>query len=356
VAYFTRALDLGADALSPDERVETLLARGEVRARLLGDHAGGLADFTAAAAVPAASEAGIVRALLGQGKTYSYQYRLDEALQCYEQALARAAAAGCRVERVEVLLQKALALGEQERDRDFEQARGCVAEALQLSRSMEDRGLEIQSLVQLGTLQYNAREVAESVRSFDECIALCHAAGDRASLSLALQNLSRSHLALGNWERAEQVCLELRDVLVETGDSRRLAGCSFNLGAVYQGQGRYAEAVACFREALARFRALRNPDLVQKTLRMLAWLYDALGQTADLADALDQLVVVLREAADGEDVTQPLVDLGHARRQLGEPLAAEAAYAEAAKQCIDASRYAEAARCLEWIEEVRRER
>ncbi len=351
VAYFTQALETGAQALASGERIELLLARGEITSRLLGDYAAGDVDFDAARELAEAADSprAVARAWLGKGHAFSCQYRFQEALASFDQALVTARAADCRAELIETLLQKALALGEKE-ERDTDGAVRCLEEALRLTRELHDERLEAQVLIQLGTLHYHRWSSEAAVRTFKECIALCRKTGDKSALSLALQNMARTYVTLGAHERAIEATGDLQALLSELGDERRAANCDWIAGSAWHGKGDRSRAVVHYEAALRRYRELGIRQWSLMSLRMLRMLYSELGNVEKQIQCLQELIPLVQGEGRWEEAAELLMEMGAALARSRMIDRARGAYTEAAKSYLEVGNHQQVRVCLDWLE------
>lgn len=147
-----------------------------------------------------------------------------------------------------------------------------------------------------------------------------------------LDALTRVQLSVAGADAAEPLALRaiaLREA-VESDPRAELASSLNGLGSIRRAQGRSEESVALHRRALAlqEERLGTGHPRVAETLSLLAL---AVSEDAEREALRERAVQIHRSVLDEDDprLASSLMELGRARRRLGRPVDAEAAYREA---------------------------
>jgi predicted ATPase len=246
------------------------LAHSSLRAWLLAacahlhyrlDHAEPAREFARAALAMAKEEDGEARvqALSVLGGLALRATRLDEAHEHYTQALALSGeiqdphhGAGLRGN---------LALVAKRRGRYEESVQLSLA-ALQDFRRLGNVAGEALELLNLGSMQLDRGLLAESLPHLREALTLAGRHGMRATLGLALSNLSGHADATGDLEAAQHYGERAIAVLTEVGEPSSVAATQHRLAVLAERRGERSRAHAQLAEGMRTALTLNMPVLL----------------------------------------------------------------------------------------------
>lgn len=283
-------------------------------------------------ALAAVRRAGITPAAEGStlcnlGSAYLELHRFEEAIACFQDALAKFREAGDR--RTEGATLDGLGSAYLELRR-LEEAVGCFQGALAIFREAGDRHREGLTLTSLGVAYGGLRRFEEEISCCRDAVAIHRDTGDLGNLGLPLRNLGMACYNLGRLEEAIVCNQDALAIYRETGDRHGEGMTLSNLGTVYQELGRFAEAAACNRDAVAIYRLTGDRRGEGQTLTNLGAAHHKLGRLEDAIGCYQDALACYRQTGDryGEGLT--LSNLGLAYQQLKRPDQAVAYWRDAA--------------------------
>lgn len=293
-----------------------------------------------------------LRALHHFGDVLQVLGRNDEALDCYNEMLARAyrlnlrsrggAAHGRigrllrdigRLEEAAVHLEAALGLFEDCADErgiastvddigklhwlrgDHQKALLATQRALVLRRKLGDRRSISLSLNNLGLIYQDSGQLTLALDAFEQALRIRREIGDLIGVSISLNNLGTVAQDQRDERRALQLFLEAYEVAKETGHKNRIALVLANLGESYNRAGDPPKAIHYLKQAEEIAEELGDRMGMAEAERGLGKAYVARGDYAKARESTQRAVDIFREI-------QNKVQLGVALRSLGEVMAA----------------------------------
>ncbi len=106
---------------------------------------------------------------------------------------------------------------------EFETARACFEEALEVATASQERRQMARALGNLGTLAWFGADYDGAREWYTDAAAIWHELGDVQGQSVMLQNLALVHQAVGNQEQALRMLEESVDLARTTGDRVTIA-------------------------------------------------------------------------------------------------------------------------------------
>ena len=299
-----------------------------------------------------------LRALHHFGDVLQVLGRNDEALDCFNEMLARAyrlnlrakggAAHGRigrlfrdtgRLEEAQTHLEAALALFEDAADErgvastvddlgklhwlrgDYQKALASTQRALVLRRKIGDRRSIALSLNNLGLVYQDSGQFKLALDAFEQALRIRREIGDLVGVSISLNNLGTVAQDQRDENRALQLFLEAYEVAKETGDRNRIALVLTNLGETYNRLGDPTKAVHYLKQAEEIADELGDKMGLAEAVRGLGKAYLAQREYTKARECTARAVDIFREI-------QSKVQLGVALRSLGEVMAAGSAGGE----------------------------
>ncbi len=172
--------------------------------------------------------------------------------------------------------------------------------ALQIYKSLGDRGGEAASFRKIGQVYDLASEMRKSLDAFNQALRLYQSLGDRGGEAAALNNVGWIHYQIGErrkaldcFDRALSISSEAGDRLVESVTLR-------NLGAVYNAQGEKQKALTYYDHALRLTRVVGPREREGVILNNIALVYDSIGEKRNALKYYALALIVMREIGDRE--------------------------------------------------------
>jgi ATP/maltotriose-dependent transcriptional regulator MalT len=167
----------------------------------------------------------------------------------------------------------------------------------------------------LGSAQRYLGELAEARRSFQTVLDLRAAAGDRARLAMAINNMALVELDDGNLDRARQLLEQNLVIKRQLGEQRSIAIGLINLAEVLIRAGRWKEASAAIAEAAEL--AVGQPQLIGLVLCNQGHLAAGQRNWEQAAELYQEAVAVGEAGGHTHVAVEAMIGLGRVRNQLG---------------------------------------
>jgi len=209
-------------------------------------------------------------------------------------------------------------------------------EALQIRREIGDKRGVGDTLMDLGTLYSDRGQIDDALKLYKESLQIQRDLGDDLNKGKCLQNIGEAYLTKGQYEDALtyfQQALQIRETLKvpddtadtlhnlavtntklgqfdqavaqylkaleirrSTGDTKGAALDSYDMGVVFQYQGRLGAALKAREEAMSAYRDVKDPT--NESAEILSGYAESLAQVGKKEDASAILQKALQQARD----------------------------------------------------------
>ena len=250
---------------------------------------------------------------------------LRGAVTKYEEALRLYRAAGERRREVNTLN----ALGDIYRNMgDDRKALNLFTEALSISRSVDDRPLQITTLIYLGGgIYFDLAEPEKALDHLAQALNLSLAAGDRQAQATVHNNFGAIYTTIDEPQRALEHYNQAMAIYQATGNTRGKSMTLANLGFTYHALGEYEQALASYQGMLSIVQSAKYSPGIAAALQNLGGTYIAMGQPRESLGVLDEALTLARSTGYRMLEAQTLAALGAAHHDLGETKRAREMYA-----------------------------
>ncbi|MGH3977508.1 MAG: tetratricopeptide repeat protein, partial [Pseudonocardiaceae bacterium] len=231
-------------------------------------------DLMLAAARHAGSHRWEGMALRGLGELSLLQYRLDDALDCFQQSRAAFAAAGDR--HGQAVVTSGIGATQVEAGR-FAEALPCLEQALASLRELGDRRSEAWALRRLGTLHQLQDHHDQAALCFQRALAALDELGDPLGEAAVLERLGVVRTLQGRSREARTLLERALALRREHGDHFGEARALSSLGELHRTEASWDDAANCLGDSLRLWRELRLPREQARTLARLGALHENAG-------------------------------------------------------------------------------
>ncbi|HEY1368655.1 MAG TPA: BTAD domain-containing putative transcriptional regulator [Gaiellaceae bacterium] len=190
-----------------------------------------------------------IRGYFGEGREW-----LDRSLE------ARADADALRAKALAGNAALAMRMG------DFEQARACCEQRLEIVRALGDEAEEGGTLAEMGAVALHEGDLERAEELLEHGVVVFRRLGNRTRLGIALANLGVVATERGDLDAAERLTQEALALHRELDDHQSAMVDSFNLGRVVAERGDPARAASLFAETLAAARAMGYREVIAYSL------------------------------------------------------------------------------------------
>ena len=190
--------------------------------------------------------------------------------------------------------------------------------ALDLYRSLDDRGGEAASLDKIGGVYYLTSETQKALDTFNQALQLHQSLGERSGEAAALNNIGQVYFQIGerqkafdHFDRALSIDREAGNRLIESLALR-------NLGRVYDVRGEKQKALTYYDQAL-RLAQIAGPRQGEgNILNDIAALYNSMGENQKALDRYDQALRIFSAVRDIRGEADALNGIGQIHSSAGE--------------------------------------
>jgi tetratricopeptide (TPR) repeat protein len=222
-----------------------------------------------------------------------------------------------------------------------EEARDCYEQALAAAREVGDRTMETRSLRFLADLHQEQGRTDEAISTYLEVIRLQRQMGTRTAEAITLSNLAILYADCGRMEEASELFDKALEMQSEPMELRHRGITLGNSAVIPLTQRRYPEARRIFEQALAVHRQVGNRLFEGVLLANLADVDLAEGRPEEARALLEQALFIHRQV--GNRFCEGISLLSKTRRERRAGTLEEAARCVAQAQSIFAE--LNAARC-----------
>jgi tetratricopeptide (TPR) repeat protein len=212
---------------------------------------------------------------------------------------------------------------------DFDAARKVYREALELSRTADDRKTEIAAWTGLANCDYRQGRYREASRHCERVLEIARETGDLKGQASAVNGLGIAAWSRGRHEEAILRYEEAVSLSREAGDRAREAVSRANVGHALGHLGRAGEALDQFRETLPIAREIGDRRLEAFTIGMVGYAHGYGGELAEELFALEEKLSIARQIGSRMDEGWAVGMLAHVRLRLGDRERAEVEIASA---------------------------
>ena len=199
---------------------------------------------------------------------------------------------GQSLERMETLYNEGLQFYNQQ---DFRGAAQKWEEALEIARSIKNKGAESALLANLGIVYDNLGEYQKAISYYEQALEIFREIGGKKRIGDILTNLGVVYQRLGDYPKAilyyEQSLKIKRDIV----DKKGIGDILTNLGVIYQNLGDYSKAISYYEQALKIKRELGDKKGIGNVLTNLGNVYSNLGDYSKAISYYEEVLAIYKE-------------------------------------------------------------
>ncbi|HKE57203.1 MAG TPA: CHAT domain-containing protein [Pyrinomonadaceae bacterium] len=178
-------------------------------------------------------------------------------------------------------------------------------EAMNLSRSVDDRVGEVNSLINLGKMTQLTGDYPKALELSEQARQLVNALGDLRKEAPILNNICMTYQSTGAYEQAFAACNRSVSIARDWNDRWTEGNALNNLGSVYYGTGDYQKTIDLYSQALEVYKSIGYGRGQAMALNNIGYLYATLGDEQKSIDAYNQALEIF--LAQGDQVRQATV-------------------------------------------------
>ncbi|MEW6210913.1 MAG: CHAT domain-containing protein [Acidobacteriota bacterium] len=206
-------------------------------------------------------------------------------------------------------------------------------EAIALYRSADDRKGEAEALNNAGAVCFSLSDYRRALDFYNRALPLFQALGDRRGEGDTLNNIGNALSSAGEPRRAIDYLTQSLAVKQAIGNRKGAATTLNNIGAAYFNLAEYTTAIKFLNQALALRRSLGDRDGQASTLANLSAAWNLLGEYQKAIDHLSEALQLARARGNRNVEATALRNIGANYLLLGEPQRARDHYNQALSLC-----------------------
>ncbi len=232
--------------------------------------------------------------LVEMGLVQSSQGKPDEALSSFEQALKIQKEIGIKKEVGDTLIDMATVYQDRAQ---YDPALQVLKESLQIQRDAGDENYQALCLAMIGDIYLSRGDSDNAFSYYQQSLQLREKLNIPGDIAESLAGLGAAYQATGQYDQAVSMILKAIDLWRKGGDARGAALGSYQLGLVFQYQGRLGAALSAMQDAVKALRDLNE-------------------RTRDMADVLNDYGDTLANAGRGAEAEKVLAESQGVAREL----------------------------------------
>jgi tetratricopeptide (TPR) repeat protein/DNA-binding CsgD family transcriptional regulator len=235
------------------------------------------------------------------------QYRYDEAIEIFSQALKRAEKMKDRSVVARTHQNIGLCL----------RALGRVEEALhsyrlseQLLRELHDDDVLKLVLTNIGTVYSLLRQPSAALQAYSECLAIAQRTSDRYTRAQAMVNIANVYIDLDDNERGMEWSKRALEIQREIGQTEGVIISLMNIGRIHHAAHDHNAALAYYTECMSVATDANDAEGITRSLFYLSQLYLDRQQFAQAKDFAEQARARSVEMSNVDREARSLMTLG----------------------------------------------
>ncbi len=211
-----------------------------------------------------------------------------------------------------------------------EEALTLYKEALQIERDRGDELSQAACLNAIGTAYFAEARYDDALTYFEQALQLRTSLKTPDAIAETVRNIAVVNTKLGHYDEALAQYLKALDLHRQIDDTRGTALDAYDMGTVFQYQGRYGAALKAREDALKSFRSGKEHSFwMVESLSGYGQSLAQVGREDDARRALDEAAALAREVNNQGSVAQIQLFNGNVAAYRGDSKAARAFYEQA---------------------------
>ncbi|MEM1308633.1 MAG: tetratricopeptide repeat protein [Cyanobacteria bacterium P01_H01_bin.153] len=249
------------------------------------------------------------------GDAYQREYRYQDALAHYQQALTYAQTHQDEAGQANSLRKLGNVLNVYGRSA---RAIPYYQEAIALYQQLEDVNAEAITLNQLGIAYSALGQYQQAIKFQQQSLKIAREIHNRHGEANSLGNMGVAYRSLGQYRQAIDFHQQSLKIAREVEDYRGEANSLGNLGNAYRELGQYQQAIEFYQQSLKIAREIDDHQGAAAALGNLGIACHALGWSKQAIKFYQKTLEIAREIGDRQSEANSLGNLGLAHRKLGQ--------------------------------------
>jgi eukaryotic-like serine/threonine-protein kinase len=269
------------------------------------------------------------RALNQQARSLEKQGKLDDALQCAQEAERIADAAGERAEGAKALTIIGIVRFDQG---NIAEAVKAYERALAIQRESGDLRSAATTLNNLANALGEQGDLSASIKMSNEALAMFRQLGDKHSTAAVLGSIAARTIQQGDLKQGKKMLEEGVAASREIGDQERTSTALYNLGEVLRWQGDLKGARKMYEQAEALSKQIGDQSGVAYALYSLGDVSTAEGSFSAALDNYNLSIDLRTKIGEKGNVAESQMALGLLLLESGDAVGAESSVRDAREE------------------------
>jgi eukaryotic-like serine/threonine-protein kinase len=223
----------------------------------------------------------------------------------------------------------------------YDQALNLYKEALQIQRDLGNEQRQASCLNNIGSAYLAKGQYEDALAYYQQALALREKLKLNDDIALTVKNLAVTNAKLGQFDQALSQYLKALDLYRTTNDVQGAAMDSYDMGAIFEYQGRFGAALNSRQDAWKTFSSLNDRSFwMSEILSGYGKSLVLAGRADEASKPLEDSLSLARELKNDTLVSQALEYQGDAAFYRGDTKAARGLHAQAL-QSAEAAKNAE---------------
>jgi len=201
---------------------------------------------------------------------------------------------------------------------DYDRSLSLVEKAMSLARENRDRETEGLSLTVKGNVYYFRADYDRALECYRQGESIFQELARRLGIAGVQNNMGAVFFELGDLDQALKYYAEALSTRRDIGARRGTAVSLHNIGELHQQRGDYDKALENYDQALSSFRALGDRSNIAMVLESIGTVQRLLGHWEEAMQYNQDALAIERELDNKHGIASVLASISHVRLDSGE--------------------------------------
>lgn len=201
---------------------------------------------------------------------------------------------------------------------DLEQARKYAAEADNLSKVIDYKPGESESLQLIGNYYLYMQEPSQALTYYQKALKISHEINDKNGTAYGNNSIGNIYLSQGDYSKATEYYQKALKFFEETGDKIGISGIYNNMGNICYMQGDYPRTLEYFQKALKIFEELGNKTGMSGSYNNMGVVYEEQNKPDKALAYYKKALEIREELNDRYGISDSYTNMGDIYESQGD--------------------------------------
>ncbi|WP_236142044.1 CHAT domain-containing protein [Nostoc sp. CMAA1605] len=200
----------------------------------------------------------------------------------------------------------------------FQDSLKSFEQALAIAKQINDTAGIARTFNNMGGVYVNQGEYTKALNSFQRALAIAKQINDKAGIARILNSIGFVYSYMAEYTKALDLFRQALVIRQEIDDTAGVGITLSNIGHIYSYMGEYAKALDFYQQALAIQKQINSTAGVGTTLNNIAAIYESQGEYAKALDFYQQALAIQKKINSTAGIATNLNNIGSTYRNLGQ--------------------------------------